>query len=498
MIMKFNELVKQKDLRIIAAGGNGDPDISGITCDSRTVEKGDLFVAIPGTKTQGDAYVADALRRGAAAVVSGSKLNGASVPWAQVENPRRALGLLGKALWGVNVDAMQVVGITGTNGKTTTAHLFTKLFEQRFGPEHVWMFGTIDFKLGSRRQAASHTTPEALDVFRLIGGAAEKVRPQAVVMEVSSHSLALDRVGGLVFDAAVFTNLTQDHLDFHETMENYYQAKKRLFTDFLKKDGRSVVNIDDPYGRRLAGEIGGSKCLTFGKSKDADVRIVDAECSWDGTAVELATQGKRLRVRSALRGFFNVYNLAGFCAGATALSFDGAAIKRACAAIETVPGRMDRVALDAPFSTIVDYAHTPDALVNILRTSRPLTKGRLICVFGCGGDRDRTKRPLMGKAVAEFSDEAVVTSDNPRSERPEAILQEILAGMPLDFPHTVIADRRQAIKKALAIARPGDCVVIAGKGHETYQEIQGVKHPFNDKEIVLKAYEELAAHEQGK
>jgi UDP-N-acetylmuramoyl-L-alanyl-D-glutamate--2,6-diaminopimelate ligase len=496
--MKLNKLMQQKDLRIIATGGTGDPEISGISCDSRTVNKGDLFVAIPGTKTQGDVFVADALGRGAAAVVSGSRQNGASVPWAQVENPRRALGLLGKTLWGVDVDAMKIVGITGTNGKTTTAHLFTKLFEQQLGPERVWMFGTIEFKLGTQRQTASHTTPEALDVFRLIGNASIKARPQAVVMEVSSHSLALDRVCGLAFDAAVFTNLTQDHLDFHETMESYYQAKKRLFTGFLKKDGRSVVNIDDPYGRRLAGEIGGCSCLTFGKSEDADVRIVDAQCSWDGTAVEINTRGKRLRVRSALRGFFNVYNLAGFCAGASALSFDGAAIERACAAMDTVPGRMDRVALDAPFSVIVDYAHSPDALVNILRTSRPLTKGRLLCVFGCGGDRDRTKRPLMGKAVAEFSDEAIVTSDNPRSERPEAIIQEILTGMPLDFPHTVIADRRQAIQKALAIARPGDCVVIAGKGHETYQEIQGIRHPFNDKEIVLKAYEELAAHEQNR
>jgi UDP-N-acetylmuramoyl-L-alanyl-D-glutamate--2,6-diaminopimelate ligase len=496
--MNFETLLKKAGLTITSSGGSGNPDIWDITCDSRTVKNGDLFVAIPGTKTQGAAYVADALRRGAAAVVSGSKSSGENVPWAQVENPRRALGLLGKMLWRVNVDAMQLVGITGTNGKTTTAHLFTKLFEQRFDPERVWMFGTIDFKLGARRLTASHTTPEALDVFRLIGGAAESMVPQAMVMEVSSHSLALDRVGGLVFDAAVFTNLTQDHLDFHKTMEDYYQAKKRLFTDFLKKDGCSVVNIDDPYGRRLAEEIGGGNRVTFGRTEGADVRIVDAECSWDGTAVELDVRGKRLKVRSALRGFFNVYNITGLCAGAAALSFDGTAIGRACSEVETVPGRMDRVALEAPFSVIVDYAHSPDALVNILRTSRPLTKGRLICVFGCGGDRDRTKRPLMGKAVAEFSDEAVVTSDNPRSERPAAIIDEILAGMPLDFPQTVIEDRREAIRKGLAIARAGDCVVIAGKGHETYQEIKGVRHPFNDKEIVYTTYEEIAAHAQVK
>jgi UDP-N-acetylmuramoyl-L-alanyl-D-glutamate--2,6-diaminopimelate ligase len=274
-------------------------------------------------------------------------------------------------------------------------------------------------------------------------------------------------------------------------MENYYQAKKRLFIDFLKKDGCCVVNIDDPYGRRLVQEIGGRHRVTFGKSAGADVRIIDAECSWDGTTIELDARGKRLRIASALRGCFNVYNMTGLCAGAVALSFDEKGIERAFASVETVEGRMDRVMLDAPFSVIVDYAHSPDALVNILQTSRPLTKGKLICVFGCGGDRDRTKRPLMGKAVADFSDEAVVTSDNPRSERPESIIEEILAGMPLDFPHRVIADRRQAVRKAMEIARPGDCVVIAGKGHETYQEIKGVRYPFNDRDIAVEMYKAI-------
>jgi len=488
--MIFDKLLKQTDLRIVATGGSGNPDIADISCDSRTVGKGDLFVAIPGTKMQGDAFIADAVGRGAAAVVSGNKPDNVTVPWVQIENPRRALGLLGKTLWQVNVDAMQLVGITGTNGKTTTAHLYKKLFEQRFGAERVWMFGTIDYQLGTVTMAASHTTPESIDLFRLIGKAGARP-PKAVVMEVSSHSLALDRVGGLVFDVAVFTNLTQDHLDFHQTMENYYQAKKRLFTDFLKKDGCCVVNIDDPYGKRLAVEIGGRRCATFGKSADADVRIVDAECSWDGTTIELDARGKRLRIASALRGFFNVYNMTGLYAGAVALSFDEKVIERAFASVETVQGRMDRVMLDAPFSVIVDYAHSPDALVNILQTSRPLTKGKLICVFGCGGDRDRTKRPLMGKAVADFSDEAVVTSDNPRSERPESIIEEIIAGMPLDFPHRVIADRRQAVRKAMEIARAGDCVVIAGKGHETYQEIKGVRYPFNDRDMAVEMYKAI-------
>jgi UDP-N-acetylmuramoyl-L-alanyl-D-glutamate--2,6-diaminopimelate ligase len=487
--MLFDQLLKQVGLRTIAAGGRGNPDITNISCDSRTVKKGDLFVAIPGTKIQGDAFIADAAGRGAVAVVSEKRHDDCAVPWVQVEKARCALGLLGKTLWQVDLEAMQLVGITGTNGKTTTAHLYKKLFEQRFGAERVWMFGTIDYQLGTSTRAASHTTPESLDMFRLIGGV--ELRPQALVMEVSSHSLALDRIGGLVFDVAVFTNLTQDHLDFHQTMENYYQAKKRLFADFLKKDGCAALNIDDPSGARLLQEIGGKKSITFGKSAGADVRIVNSECSWDGTKIELDVQGKRLRFRSALRGFFNVYNMAGLCAGAVALSFDEERIAKAFASVTTVQGRMDRVMLDAPFSVIVDYAHSPDALVNILQTARPLTKGKLICVFGCGGDRDRTKRPLMGKAVADFSDEAIVTSDNPRSERPEAIIEDILGGIPLDFPHRVVVDRRQAIRKALESAHSGDCVVIAGKGHETYQEIQTVRYPFSDREVAIEMYETI-------
>jgi UDP-N-acetylmuramoyl-L-alanyl-D-glutamate--2,6-diaminopimelate ligase len=487
--MLLNTLLQQSGLSIVARGGTGNPAIAGIGCDSRAVNKGDLFVAIPGTRLQGDSFVAEAAARGAAAVISMHEPGVSTLPWVKVENPRFALGVLGKTFWSVKTDEMELAGITGTNGKTTTAHLFKKLFEQRFGAERVWMFGTIDYQLGTTRVVADHTTPESLDMFRLVGSAA--ARPQAMVLEVSSHSLALDRVGGLAFDVAVFSNLTQDHLDFHKSMEQYYLAKKRLFTDFLKKDGWSVVNIDDAYGERLVREIGGKRCITFGKSANADVRIVNAECSWDGTRVELAVKGKTVRVKSALRGGFNVYNMTGLYAGAVALSFDHASIEQSFAAIETVPGRMDRVAIDAPYAVIVDYAHTPDALVNILQTSRSLTKGKLLCVFGCGGDRDRTKRALMGKAVADFSDEAVVTSDNPRGERPEAIIDEVLRGMPLDFPHTVIADRRLAIRKALETARAGDCVVVAGKGHETYQEIKGVKYPFNDKEVVNDLYREL-------
>jgi UDP-N-acetylmuramoyl-L-alanyl-D-glutamate--2,6-diaminopimelate ligase len=350
------------------------------------------------------------------------------------------------------------------------------------------MFGTIDYQLGMQTRPASHTTPESHDVFRLIGQAQEK--PRAVIMEVSSHALALDRIGGMAYDVGLLTNVTLDHLDFHKSMEAYYQAKKRLFTDYLKTTGAGVVNIDDAWGRRLAQELKGKKLITYGTSADAAVRIVNHECTWDGSAVELSTADGRVEFRSALRGFFNVYNMTTLYAGSLALNYDRASVERAFAATATVPGRMDRVPLKADFAVIVDYAHTPDALINILQTARPLTKGKLICVFGCGGDRDRTKRPIMGSAVASFADEAIVTSDNPRSEKPISIIEEIIKGIPLDFPHIIVPDRRSAIKKALSMAHKGDCVVIAGKGHEDYQEIQGKREPFNDRDVVIESYHE--------
>ena len=492
MNMELTRLLEKVRLGMVMLGGAGNPIITDIVGDSRLVTNGALFVAIPGTKVSGDAFIDAAVERGAVAVVSEHIPANCPVPWVKVDNPRRALGELGKAFWSIEVDKMVCVGITGTNGKTTTAHLFKKLMEEQGGDANVWMFGTIDYQLGTVRRPASHTTPESLEVFRLIGKAGK--RPASVVMEVSSHSLALDRVGGMAYNLAILTNITQDHLDFHQTMERYYQAKKRLFTDYIKEKGIGVVNIDDAWGRRLTQELGSRSLVTFGRAEDAAVRIVNYECSWDGTAIDLIAKGKRMHFSSALRGFFNVYNMTTLVAGSVALNYDVATVERAFATVETVPGRMDRVAIKAPFAVIVDYAHTPDALANILQTSRTLTRGKLICVFGCGGDRDRGKRPLMGRAVADNADEAIVTSDNPRSEKPEAIVDEILKGLPLDFPHLVMVDRRSAIKKAIERARPGDCVVIAGKGHEEYQEIDGVRRHFSDREVVLETYVEAGSH----
>jgi UDP-N-acetylmuramoyl-L-alanyl-D-glutamate--2,6-diaminopimelate ligase len=397
-------------------------------------------------------------------------------------------------LWHFGGAKTIVAGVTGTNGKTTVAHLFEGLFAAVFPPEKVWMFGTIDFHLGNRRVEATHTTPEALDIFRYFGAAPQP--PAAIVMEVSSHSLALERIGGLVCDFAVFTNLTQDHLDFHGDMEAYYQAKRRLFTDYLKAGGHAVINIDDAFGQRLICECPGKR-VTYGRAETADVRIASWHCDWNGCRLQTYIGGEAAVFTSKLRGFFNVYNCAALIAGGIAAGYDRAIIQTALDRVPAVNGRMERVAPQLPFTVVVDYAHTPDALDNVLRTSRDLTRGRLLCVFGCGGDRDRTKRPLMGAAVAALCDEAWVTSDNPRTEDPRRIIEEIVGGIPLDFPFRILPDRREAITAALRGCRAGDCLVIAGKGHETYQDVAGVKNHFDDREVVAEVAAALLGKEGG-
>ncbi|NLD91613.1 MAG: UDP-N-acetylmuramoyl-L-alanyl-D-glutamate--2,6-diaminopimelate ligase [Fibrobacter sp.] len=487
--MVLSELVDKSGIAVVCRNGDENQIVTDICYDSRKVIPGAVYVAVPGTKVHGDAFIKDAVARGAIGVITENPQTDLTVPWIQIRNTRNALGVLGKVLWGINDSKMTLVGVTGTNGKTTVTHLFKELLLQKIDKKAVWMFGTINYHTGEKIQVASHTTPEALDIFRYIGNSDSC--PEGLVMEVSSHSLALDRIGGMTYDCAVWTNLTQDHLDFHQNMENYYQSKKRLFTEYLKPQGCRVINIDDPWGKRLLGEIGGEKCITYGLAEDATVRILSYTCDWDGCTVEVLSPGGRDTFKSRLRGFFNVYNMCALIAGGYSLGMTSSEITGAFNSIKTVPGRMDRVEIDAPYSVIVDYAHTPDALLNILKTSQSLTRGRLLCVFGCGGDRDKTKRPVMAGVVAENCDEAIITSDNPRSEKPQKIIDDILEGIPLDFPYRVVVDRREAIKTALSMARKDDCIVIAGKGHEDYQEIQGVRHHFNDKEVVVELYNQM-------
>jgi UDP-N-acetylmuramoyl-L-alanyl-D-glutamate--2,6-diaminopimelate ligase len=476
-----------------ARGGDGNPAVTDVTGDSRAVASGSLYVSIPGFAVHGDSFIKQAIAGGACAVLSENDQSGCGVAWAKTAQPRKCLGLASRLVYNIDMSKITCVGITGTNGKTTTAHLFRNLLSMMHDPDDVWMFGTIRYYASGKTAPAHNTTPEAAEIFRAIHEARKS--PSAIVMEVSSHSLALERIAGLEYDCALFTNLTQDHLDFHKTMESYYQAKKSLFASHIKgPSGKAVINIDDGYGKRLASELPAGRVVTFGKDASADIRIVKTSCVWDSTEIELSVAGTPYVFKSGLAGGFNAYNMTALCAGAYALGIPLDMVSRCFATINTVPGRMEKVTLDAPYSVFVDYAHTPDALENVLSTSAKLTRGRLICVFGCGGDRDRKKRPLMAEAVARHADEAIVTSDNPRSERPEAIIEEICSGMPLDFPYAVIADRKMAIKEALMRARPSDCVVIAGKGHEDYQEIKGVRHHFDDREEVARAFREISSH----
>ncbi len=481
--MMWNDLLAR--MPVESRGGDGNPALTDVTCDSRVVTPGSLYVSIPGFAVHGDAFIRQAIGNGACAVLSENDQEGCGVAWAKTAQTRKCLGLASRLVYNIDLSRITCVGVTGTNGKTTTVHLLKMLLSQKYAADDVWMFGTIRYYANGKSAPAHNTTPEAAEIFRAIHDAHRK--PSAIVMEVSSHSLALERVAGMAYDCALFTNLTQDHLDFHKTMEEYFKAKKALFALYLKDRGKAVINIDDEYGKRLASELPRSQMVTFGKADAADIRIVKTLCEWNSTTINVTVAGAPYTFTSQLAGCFNAYNMAALCAGAYALGLDMDAVAGTFAAIDTVPGRMEKVALDAPYSVFVDYAHTPDALENVLSTSAKLTRGRLICEFGCGGDRDRKKRPLMAEAVAHHADEAVVTSDNPRSERPETIIDEICAGMPLDFPYQIIVDRKEAIREALSHARPGDCIVIAGKGHEDYQEIKGVRHHFDDKEEVTHA-----------
>ncbi len=485
--MKWLELIESFEIK--NRGGEGNPEVSDIIYDSRLVTRGSVFVAIPGFNVQGDEFINGALKKGAVAVISENRQPDCTVPWIQVSGTRRMLGTFAGKLWNINFDAMVTVGITGTNGKTTTTGFYYNLYKHIYGSKASWMFSTVIYELGDRTEDALRTTPEASDLLRFIGTAEEK--PKALTMEVSSHALELHRVEGFLFDIAVWTNLSQDHLDFHGNMDTYYNAKKKLFQNNIKSNGIAVINIDDKWGKKLVADMSGIKQVTYGFSDDADLKIVSSKTEWSGTEIDVTFKEKQMHFRSHLAGFFNVYNMAALVTGAASTGVSEADVQKCFDSTKSIPGRMERVDIPAEFSVIVDYAHTPDALESVLFTAGKLTSERVICVFGCGGERDKVKRPLMGDVAAHNCDESIVTTDNPRSEKPQKIIDDILDGMPLDFPHYVIPDRRKAIKKALQIARKGDSVIIAGKGHEPYQEINGVRHHFDDREVVIEVYKEM-------
>jgi UDP-N-acetylmuramoyl-L-alanyl-D-glutamate--2,6-diaminopimelate ligase len=494
--MTLNELLEGVRVTKLYSGMYGkmvltqDVSVPNIRYDSRRVERGDLFVALRGTIQNGHRFIDDAIAGGASVVVvddDGARPDSffmhTGVLKVFVPDARAALAVLSANFYGRPADRLELVGITGTNGKTTTSHLIKAILEA--GGKPAGLIGTIDYRIGDRLMPATHTTPESLELNALL---AEMVRSGCVaaVMEVSSHALSMSRVKGLEFRAAVFTNLTQDHLDFHGSMEEYFRAKKILFDSLGPRDV-AVVNADDPYGMRMLGETPAAR-ITYGFGTGCDVRASGVELGIDGSRCTVTHAGGEIEIRSPLTGRFNIQNILASCATGLGLGIRSSAIAAGIRSVETVRGRFERVVSPAGWTAIIDYAHTPDALENCLRTIRELVPAegghRLITVFGCGGDRDRGKRPIMGRIASEWSDIAIVTSDNPRNEDPASIIDAIVAGMIRGRETYTDVNRRSAIRSALTKARGGDVVLLAGKGHETYQVIGATRQHFDDREEV--------------
>jgi UDP-N-acetylmuramoyl-L-alanyl-D-glutamate--2,6-diaminopimelate ligase len=461
--------------------------VRGLTADSRKVERGDCFVAVPGLKQDARRFIPDAVARGAGLVVTeGEAVPGVDVAQVLVPATRPALAHLAAAYYGHPSHALTLVGITGTNGKTTTSYLVDALLRVA-GPTGI--LGTIQYVVGDEVRPAGQTTPEALDIEAMLATMRDR-GVKGVAMEVSSHALALSRVDGLAFDAGVFTNLTQDHLDFHGTLEEYGRAKRRLFelvAGSSKRRRTAVVNGDDPWGARMVDGLE-LDVLTFGLGIGNRVRAVRWTSSLEGIHMRLETPRGSVDVASPLIGEHNVMNLLGAVGVGVALGLEPAVIARSLGGVSAVPGRFEQVRAGQPFLVVVDYAHTPDALERVLTTARKITTGRLGVVFGCGGDRDRTKRPIMGEIAARLADRVWITSDNPRSENPDAIIEEIAFGVrracAAPDRYAMVAERRAAIFAALSWAAAGDAIVIAGKGHETYQIVGADILPFDDRAVA--------------
>ena len=453
-------------------------EISGICYDTREMTPGCLFAALPGYKTDGHRFIREALERGAAAVLCQTPPDGPG-PWLVAEDPREALALISANWFGHPAEEMTILGVTGTNGKTTTTYLLKAMLEGAAGAR-VGLIGTNQNLIGEKCFPAYRTTPESWEVQKLLREMADAGCTH-VVMEVSSHALALCRVAGISFAAGIFTNLTQDHLDFHGTMEAYRQAKGLLF----QQSRTAILNLDDEAGCYFAGQVT-CPVVTYSENKDAaDLTAKNIRLFPGKVEFEAVTRGAITRVGLPIPGGFTIYNALGVLACGLALGLPLDAMARALSGAKGVKGRIEVVPVPAEYTVIIDYAHTPDALENILTTVRDFTPGRVICLFGCGGDRDRTKRPVMGALAGALADVAVVTSDNPRTEPPQTILEEICSGMEgAEAQVLVEPDRRAAIRLALSLAKAGDVVLLAGKGHETYQEVNGEKLHMDEREIV--------------
>jgi UDP-N-acetylmuramoyl-L-alanyl-D-glutamate--2,6-diaminopimelate ligase len=464
--------------------------VESIAYDSRRVQKNSLFVALHGEKTDGHEFIGQAIEKGASAVVAEREEKHPRATCVVVENTRSALADLSATFYGFPAKRLKLAAVTGTNGKTTTTFLIKHICEK--AGLRCGLIGTVRYEIGERVLPATRTTPESLDLQELFAQIAN-AGCRAAAVEVSSHALAQERTRGLEWDVAVFTNLTQDHLDFHGTMERYFESKMKLFTQLAqqqkKRKAVAVVNIDDRYGEQLRNKIDKKiLVITYGMGVRADFRASNYRMEFGGTSYQLDARGKSYLVRVPLIGRFNVANSMAALAAANAL---GVGLREAVLSLgksPQVPGRLEAVPAKRQFQAFVDYAHTPDALLNVLKTLRELEPGRLIVVFGCGGDRDRQKRPLMGEIADRHADYAIITSDNPRKEDPNAIIAEVDKGF-RSAHYEKIVDRTEAITRAIELAQPRDIVLIAGKGHENYQEFADHTVPFDDLQVARRALE---------
>jgi UDP-N-acetylmuramoyl-L-alanyl-D-glutamate--2,6-diaminopimelate ligase len=471
----------------LAIKGSLERPISGLVMDSRRVVPGNLFFALPGMRADGVSFLDEAVSRGAAAIVA-QRIPAhapAKVTFIQVADARAMLARVAQRYYKFPDRELSVVGVTGTNGKTTVSYLIRQFLN---GGERVGLLGTISYDLGARAVPSFRTTPESLDIFGMLAQMRD-AGCRTAVMEVSSHGIAQQRVLGLQFGVAVFTNLTRDHLDFHKTLESYFEVKTRLFTGSVGPVPRvAIANLDDAHGERLAAkisaEVASARLVTFGENPRAEVRAEDVVLNFRDTRFRLVWPGGAAAVESPLIGRYNVSNVLAAAAAAWALGRDPSAFIQRLRDFKGVPGRMERIEEGQPFNVLVDYAHTDDALRNALGMLRAITPGRLLVVFGCGGNRDRTKRPRMVQAVQEVADHAFATADNPRGEQVEGIFADMREGVSDPSKITWIDDRRRAISLALDSAKAGDSLLIAGKGHEGYQEFADTVIPFDDRQVV--------------
>jgi len=469
--------------------GTDDREITALAYDSRHVKKGSLFFALSGEKTDGNQFIDAAVKAGAVAIVTEQPRQNPLATVIVVPSAREAMADLAAAFFQNPSLPLKTAGVTGTNGKTTCTFLLKAICQEAQMP--AGLIGTVRYEVGERHLPAARTTPESLDMQDLLF----QIRSagcKAAVMEVSSHALVQERVRNVELDVAIFTNLTQDHLDFHKTMDRYFAAKSLLFSGLLKqkkKKGKAVINIDDRFGVMLADQFTGQlPLITYGLGVRADFQAKNIKSDFNGTSYHLEAQGKSYLVRLPLIGRFNVYNSLAAIAAASAMGIDVRTAVKSLANAPAVPGRLEAVPAKRQFKVFIDYAHTPDALLNVMRTLKELSPNRLLVVFGCGGNRDKAKRPLMAAAVSQLADYAIITSDNPRKEKPETILDEIKAGF-RGANYETIVDRTEAIFRAIALAQPRDIVLIAGKGHESYQEFADHTIPFDDMQVARQALE---------